>query len=537
MLPRRSRIAFFASSRLRGLDKAVFSFGLARRLDPGENRAFIDQVVAIRSRLRQKIIAAGAASVVESFDPARYTENATIGENIIFGVPKEVELAGTGLCEQPLIKDLLQDHLLFERLARMGERIASTMLEIFKDIRQDNILFEQFAFVPADSFPDYVDILNRRAGGASNTADDLRLIGLAFLYIEPRHRLGLLDDTLKRKLLLVRAAFRAHADADIAQTVDFYDPDAYCPSASLGENLLFGLIVHGAAAGADRALAAMTEIIEDEGLLWQVYRLGLEQPAGYGGRLLYPSTKLSVVLARNLVKRPSILVLNEAFGVLSETEGKRLLQRVRQDMIGCTVIVIGRKIDADPQFDLTVAFDGTRMTSIQQDQLGQAQTDPQASGRDQAEPSENPELTALRSVSLFAGLDLANLKLLAFTSERVVFRPGETLFAAGDAADVAYTIVGGMASVLVETSSGPVEISRVGANEIVGEMGIITGEPRSATIVATGEVVALRIKKDIFLSLLSEFPAMALSVTRLMVKRLQDNVSAVGRRRHQEGEA
>jgi putative ABC transport system ATP-binding protein len=58
-------------------------------------------------------------------------------------------------------------------------------------------------------------------------------------------------------------------------------------------------------------------------------------------------------------------------------------------------------------------------------------------------------------------------------------------------------------------------------------MGLVTGDPRSATIVATSTVEALKLRKDIFLALLAEFPQMALSVMRLMVKRLQDNAVAV----------
>ena len=41
------------------------------------------------------------------------------------------------------------------------------------------------------------------------------------------------------------------------------------------------------------------------------------------------------------------------------------------------------------------------------------------------------------------------------------------------------------------------------------------------------EVTALRLQKQVFLALMAEFPQMALSVTRLMVKRLQENVAVV----------
>ncbi len=143
---------------------------------------------------------------------------------------------------------------------------------------------------------------------------------------------------------------------------------------------------------------------------------------------------------------------------------------------------------------------------------------------------ENEELTALGAVPIFANLDMPRLKLLAFTSERMNFAPGDVLFRQGDDSDAAYVLVSGSADVLIDAPDGPVVVSTVGANAIVGEMGIVTGDHRSASIVAKTSLATLRLRKEVFLSLLAEFPDMALSVTRLMVKRLQDNLTTVSRR-------
>ena len=89
----------------------------------------------------------------------------------------------------------------------------------------------------------------------------------------------------------------------------------------------------------------------------------------------------------------------------------------------------------------------------------------------------------------------------------------------------------GSADVLIETAEGRVRMSSVADNAIIGEMGIVTGDPRSATIVATSAPsMRCNLRKEVFLALLAEFPEMALSVTRLMVKRLQGNVAALRQR-------
>src|SRR5260221_6238374 len=61
--------------------------------------------------------------------------------------------------------------------------------------------------------------------------------------------------------------------------------------------------------------------------------------------------------------------------------------------------------------------------------------------------SLNEEVEMLRRIQLFAKVEPAKLKLLAFTSERAVFQAEEVLFHQGDAADAAYIIVAGEVAV------------------------------------------------------------------------------------------
>ena len=107
---------------------------------------------------------------------------------------------------------------------------------------------------------------------------------------------------------------------------------------------------------------------------------------------------------------------------------------------------------------------------------------------------------------------------------------GDPLFEQGAESNAAYVVIAGTADVLIGPPEKPVRVSHIEAPAIVGEMGVVTGEVRSATIRATSELTALKLRKEVFVALLEEFPDMTLSVMRLMVKRLQDNVAIVSRR-------
>ena len=131
------------------------------------------------------------------------------------------------------------------------------------------------------------------------------------------------------------------------------------------------------------------------------------------------------------------------------------------------------------------------------------------------------EVMSLRQVPLFREVEPSRLKLLAFTSERVHFEPGQDFFVRGEAADAAYLILEGSAAVSIDGPFGPVRLALLGANALVGEMGILADQPRSATVAAVDPAMALRIDRAVFLELLAQFPQIAIAVMRELALRLE----------------
>ncbi len=135
--------------------------------------------------------------------------------------------------------------------------------------------------------------------------------------------------------------------------------------------------------------------------------------------------------------------------------------------------------------------------------------------------SLDQEVATLRRIPLFANIDPARLKLMAFASQRMVFKDGQALCRQGDAGDAAYIIIEGKADVVIDTADGPLRVAAVGSNDIVGEIAILIDVPRTATVQATGEVVTLKITKDLFFRMVSDFPEIAIEVMRVLAHRLE----------------
>lgn len=130
------------------------------------------------------------------------------------------------------------------------------------------------------------------------------------------------------------------------------------------------------------------------------------------------------------------------------------------------------------------------------------------------------ETEALSKVPLFSKLEQSKLKLLAFTSELQTYRDGEIVVNEGDAADCTFVIMDGEADIYAKTDSGEVVVGTLQANQLLGELGVLTSSPRAATIRAKGPLMMLRISSDMFLKLLAENPSVALDVMRQLSGKL-----------------
>ena len=134
--------------------------------------------------------------------------------------------------------------------------------------------------------------------------------------------------------------------------------------------------------------------------------------------------------------------------------------------------------------------------------------------------SLNKDVEVLRNIPLFAKIDPAKLKLLAFTSERLQYLSGDELFHQGDDGDAAYVILEGEADILVDTPKGSMKVARLGKNDIIGEIAILCDVPRTATVVAHSALETLRVSKDGFFHLVTQFPQVAIEVMSALAAKL-----------------
>src|SRR5437588_2094450 len=233
----------------------IFDLGLRTSLDSGRETEIVSRIKDVRAALRARIEQEGMAGLVVPFEPGAYNPEATVAENLLFGTPVGTALAGRALASNSYFRSVLARHGLDEALYHMGLEIARNVVELSRDLPPDHPFFQQLTFMTADEIPDYQQLLQKlqdRPFGEVSEADRDRIVGLTFSYIEPRHRFGLLDDDLMRRIVEARTSFHRGLPEDLKTAIERYDIETYNRSASVLDNVLFGRIGHKHADGAER---------------------------------------------------------------------------------------------------------------------------------------------------------------------------------------------------------------------------------------------------------------------------------------------
>jgi CRP/FNR family transcriptional regulator, cyclic AMP receptor protein len=132
------------------------------------------------------------------------------------------------------------------------------------------------------------------------------------------------------------------------------------------------------------------------------------------------------------------------------------------------------------------------------------------------------------NASLLSGLPGHLLAMLFDTATTMKLAADETLFLAGDDGDGCYRIVEGLLKVTMVSRSGAERIlAFLGPGAIVGELSIIDGLPRSASVVAVRESVLRFISRGVFEDCAGKNPEVYKSLVTLLASRLRETDEAI----------
>jgi hypothetical protein len=125
---------------------------------------------------------------------------------------------------------------------------------------------------------------------------------------------------------------------------------------------------------------------------------------------------------------------------------------------------------------------------------------------------------------LFQNLDEAALGELARATKEMFFSPGELLIDEGDESDCMYVIARGAASVVKKSRGKDILLDTLGGGDIVGEMSLLTGESRNASVRAVTTLAVGRVDQEDFRRIMTHLPSLRSSVWSAFAHHRFDNL-------------
>jgi ATP-binding cassette subfamily B protein len=265
----------------------------------------------------------------------------------------------------------------------------------------------------------------------------------------------------------------------------------------------------------------------------QLHDFILSLPSGYHTMLGERGVRMSggqrqrLAIARALLRDPRILILDEATSALDPQTETEIQETLAVAAKGRTLISVTHRLAAVVTADRIFVLDHGRLV-----EQGHHAELVKAGGLYQRLYEEQMhylhgggvlrqgiDIDRLRSIPLFTNLADEALRVVAdrFLLER--YAAGEVVVRQGDAGDKLYTISRGELDVLIAKGDGEQPVNTLHEGEYFGEMAVLTGEPRTATIRTSMPTQLYSLAKSDFTLLMDRVPGLRESVEPTIASR------------------
>ena len=513
------------------LENDIFGWGMRRPIGSASHEVK-ERLLLARRQFLDALTQANLRDAIEIYDEDKFLGFATLEENIVFGTRRPSADEHDIAEYKRFIEITLSETNLEELFIECGVKIAALMIEMFRDLDPTDDFFQSLSLVRVEELAGFEQAIRRieTAGYRALAKEErARLVDLSLQLISAKHSLGIVDSALRRAILTARRWYKLNVPTSIRATVDFFEADNINLAGSARDNILFGKTISSNIDSTVKVDELLRRVVDQCGLTRFLIGLGMAYDIGVGGSRLTVSQRQRLGIARCLLKKPDIVVLNEALTSVETAYQEPIRTALRRDLAERTLIMIESSERSSQGFQRVFDVAQGRISERVLDHHPPSESKSTPQSEDDHDSTLGHTAELLSRVPLFSGIDRGRLKLLAFTSEPVTFNVGQVVFRQGDTGDRAFIILRGEVEVVLHGERTESVVARLGKHQVFGEMALLVDQPRSATIRAVTDTDMLALRQDVFVRLVRENSGVAFGIVRLLIDRLGNTLRGVAK--------
>ncbi len=318
---------------------------------------------------------------------------------------------------------------------------------------------------------------------------------------------------------------------------------------SLRENILAGRIDRRNYHADEQVEACLLATLEHCGMRDLAILAGLETRVGENGKFLSGGQRQKVALARVLLKNPAILLLDEATANLDEISQTRIVEMLRRDFTGKTVLSISHRLATVRHCDQILVLEHGQLVQQGPPQrlarqpglfrtmlagelpdttvAGPPSPDHAAAGvPPDAQQTTPPDqvAAAIRACDLFRGLDSLQIAALERSGRLQHCSEHQVIFHRGDPGDELFLICHGQVEFRGPATAGTAAVAETvdsfGPGQVFGELALFGDVPRTLSAYAQTAATLLTVSREKMLELMDADPDISLKLLKVLAQRI-----------------
>ncbi len=507
-----------------GFEPFLMRRSLRSTMNSSAHPELADKLAGLRDNVRQKLKQEGLDQYVQHFEFDKFNPALTAIENALYSIRKSSAQTPGGRID-PDVWDLINQMGVADYHKRWSYDLLETIVQTFSGIGTDHPMFQRLVDITPESFDELQLIHRKKQRGEPVTEQDDALVYTLPLSITANQ----LGDAFPAELREFVVTARKNAATDLQKlSTKYYDPirrHHYIDALPMLENIVYGRVAWNAQVEAEKIQNLVIDELEEAGLARDVLLLVGDLETGFSGSKIDPIAFERIAFVRATIKRPDVLIMDRPFANALPEIQDALRKNLRALLPETTIIQLEADLPKEQFFDKTYEIrDGWLVDLDVADSEQPFHAEERAAT---ATGDLTQKLRVLSQVELMSQLDRPHLRLLAYGATWMKADKGDRVFSAGDPPDGAYILVKGKAELRWPTApEDEPPISEIEPGRLIGDLAVILDEPRAMDMIATSDIVGLKISSQVLNDVINHDAGVAANLLRTVSGYL---MSAAGR--------